>query len=49
MTAVGYSYDSITGDNNGNGQLTSMVDASGNTTYQYDERGRLIEEVRIGF
>jgi len=42
--SVSYTYDSTTGGNMGLGQRTGMTDASGNTTYKYDARGRLIQE-----
>ena len=43
MTNVGYSYDS---GSYGKSQRTGMTDASGNTSYVYDQRGRLITENR---
>ena len=44
MGNVTYTYDSTTGGNNGEGRRTGMTDPSGNTTYKYDARGRLIQE-----
>jgi RHS repeat-associated protein len=41
--AVTYGYDAGT---NGKGQRTSMTDASGSTTWGYDLRGRLVDEVK---
>ena len=43
MTNVSYGYDNGANDK---GQRTSMIDASGNTTYTYDARARLITETR---
>jgi YD repeat-containing protein len=43
MTDVKYLYDQGT---NGKGRRTFMSDTSGNTTYTYDERGRLVSENR---
>ncbi|MBN1692598.1 MAG: hypothetical protein JW845_03485 [Dehalococcoidales bacterium] len=47
MTNVYYVYDSTAGGNYGKGLRTSMTDASGNTTYVYDNRGRLVQETRV--
>jgi YD repeat-containing protein len=41
---VSYGYDSGT---NGKGHRTSMTDGSGSTTWSYDDRGRLIEEIKV--
>ncbi len=41
---VVYAYDQGT---NGKGQRTSMTDSSGNTTWIYDARGRMVNEVKV--
>ncbi len=46
MTDVTYTYDDTTGGNYGKGLRTGMTDASGATTWIYDTRGRMIEEIR---
>jgi YD repeat-containing protein len=43
-TYAEFTYDNA--DSNGQGQRTSMTDASGYTTYTYDAAGRLITETR---
>jgi YD repeat-containing protein len=43
MTDISYTYDE---SDNGIGLRTGMVDASGNTTWRYDARGRVIEEIK---
>jgi RHS repeat-associated protein len=45
MTNVSYTYDSTTDGNYGKGRRTSMTDAAGTTSYKYDARGRLIQEI----
>jgi YD repeat-containing protein len=48
MTNITYSYDSTSGGNYGKGKRTSMSDALGtnSTTDKYDNRGRLIQEIK---
>ena len=41
-----YFYDDTSDGNHGKGRRTRMVDAGGEVTYRYDERGRLVEERR---
>ncbi|MHB1295634.1 MAG: RHS repeat-associated core domain-containing protein [Anaerolineae bacterium] len=43
---VAYSYDARTVDNWGIGRRTGMTDASGETAWRYDARGRMIEELQ---
>ncbi|MCB0078940.1 MAG: RHS repeat protein, partial [Anaerolineales bacterium] len=43
---VSYGYDDILNGNLGYGQRTSMTDSSGSTSWRYDVRGRVVEEVR---
>jgi len=47
MTNVSYTYDDTSGGNYGKGRLTGMTDVMGDTTYQYDARGRLTTEYRF--
>ncbi len=42
--SVSYTYDE---ESNGVGHRTGMTDASGNTTWTYDQRGRLQQEQRV--
>jgi len=44
--ALEYTYDSTAGGNYGLGLRTGLSDASGSTTYIYDARGRLAQEIR---
>jgi RHS repeat-associated protein len=46
MTNITYSYDSVSGDNYGKGLRTGMTDASGSSSYKYDNRGRQIQEIK---
>ncbi|MBI3942399.1 MAG: hypothetical protein HY326_05245 [Chloroflexi bacterium] len=41
FTGTTYFYDQLT---NGKGRRTTMVDSSGSTSWQYDSRGRMIQE-----
>ena len=43
---VVFTYDLLNANNNGKGRRTGMTDASGNTVWEYDLRGRLIHEAR---
>lgn len=43
---VTYTYDSVAGGNYGKNRLTQMDDASGSTSFVYDERGNLASETR---
>lgn len=43
---ITYSYDDVTGGNEGVGRVTSITDASGSQAYVYDAQGRLSEETR---
>ena len=44
---VSYSYDSTANGNKGIGRRTGMSDASGSTSWVYDERGRVTEERKV--
>ena len=44
--SVSYGYDSTASGNLGYGQRTSMTDGSGTTSWHYDVRGRMVEELR---
>jgi RHS repeat-associated protein len=44
---VAYTYDQTTGFTFGVGRLTSVSDAAGTLTRQYDERGNLLTEARV--
>jgi RHS repeat-associated protein len=43
---VTFTYDQTTDGNKGVGRRTAMNDLSGSTTWKYDERGRLLDEVK---
>ena len=43
---VSYSYDDTSGGNLGRGYRTGMVDSSGSTTWRYDARGRVVQEIK---
>ena len=45
-TAVSYTYDSTADGNKGVGRRTGMIDQSGNTSWVYDARGRVMKETR---
>ncbi|MBC7260588.1 MAG: RHS repeat protein, partial [Chloroflexi bacterium] len=44
---VTYSYDDATGGNLGKGYRTRMDDGSGNTSWVYDARGRVVTETKV--
>jgi RHS repeat-associated protein len=44
---VSYTYDSTAGGNKGIGRRTGMIDASGNTSWTYDARGRVTQETKV--
>ncbi|MCP4125690.1 MAG: hypothetical protein GY753_01345, partial [Gammaproteobacteria bacterium] len=42
-----HTYDDDSGGNKGIGRRTNLTDRSGNTAWQYDKRGRVLESVKI--
>ncbi len=44
---ITYTYDATAGGNHGVGRLTGFTDASGNTSYVYDDRGNVVTDTRV--
>lgn len=46
QVSISYGYDDTANSNKGKGRRTSMSDSSGSTTWKYDDRGRVLNEVK---